>query len=62
MKTTIKPRCAKTSLSGYVITFGSGLMVTIKDKGKALSFYKKIHSPKVLSICDAGYIIPLLGE
>lgn len=62
MGTTIKPRCEKTSLSGYVIKFGGGLTVTIKDKDKALNFYKKIHSPKVLSICDAGYIIPLLGE
>lgn len=62
METITKQRCEKTNLSGYVVTFGKGLELTINNKDKALSFYKKIRSPKVLSVCDAGYIIPLLGE
>ncbi len=57
----IKPRCARTTKSGYLITSAQDTIMT-DDRREALRLYKSIQGHKTLSVCDAGYLIPLLEE
>lgn len=56
-----KPKCERTDKSGYIITSPQGTKTTA-DKREALRLYKSMSGRKTLSVCDAGYIIPILEE
>lgn len=60
-KNIIRQKCEKADKSGYIITYAHG-NITTPDKREALKIYKSISGHKTLSVCDGGYIIPLLGE
>ena len=63
-KNIIRQKCEKADKadkSGYIITYAHG-NITTSDKCEALKIYKSISGHKTLSVCDGGYIIPLLEE
>ena len=58
----IKPRCERTQERGWLVTYGDGERILLQDKEEAYKRYKEIKGRKCLSACDAGYIVPLIGE
>lgn len=57
----VKPKCKRTNKRGYVIKYGSKETM-VEDGHEAHRIYKQIQGSKSLSVCDGGYIIPLLSE
>lgn len=61
-KWIVKPRCPKTDRQGWLIKFGDGQEIMMSDGKSAHQTYLGIKGAKSLSVCDGGYMIPILSE